>query len=205
MASRIQFDFARYVAARKGEAASRLREGAAYAYGGDLKVRAALARVRPVTLAMEAGVRFWHSVGKARMLGNAVKVSERQFPRLHGLVERCAQTLQIDPPALYVSPKLQPQEAHALGTSDEAAIVLGSGLPDHLNDEQLVSVIGAACGHIQNGHTPYLTTLYLLQTAGNLVVRWAAQPAILGLRGWARRAEITCDRASAARTFRSPP
>jgi Zn-dependent protease with chaperone function len=197
VALRIEFDFARYVAARKGEAASQLREGAAYAYGGDLKVRSTLNKVRPVTLAMEAAVRFWHSVGRARMLGNAVKVSERQFPRLHGIVDRCAQVLQIDPPALYVSPKLLPQEVQTLGTSDEAAIVLGSGLADHLSDDELASVVGGACGHIQNGHTPYLTTLYLLQTAGNLVVRWVAQPAILGLRGWARRAEITCDRASA--------
>ena len=197
MAARIEFDLAQYVANRKGEAAARLREGAAYAYGGDLKVRTALGRLRPVTLAMEAAVRFWHSVGRARMLGNAVKVSERQFPRIHALLDRCAQTLQIDAPALYVSPRLPPLDAQTLGTSDEVAIVLGSGLPDHLNDEELVSVIGAACGHIQNGHTPFLTTLYLLQNAGNLVVRWVAQPAILGLRGWARRAEITCDRASA--------
>ena len=54
---------------------------------------------------MEAAVRFWHSVGKNRLLGNAVRVSERQFPELHALVERCAEALQIDPPALYVSPK----------------------------------------------------------------------------------------------------
>ena len=75
---------------------------------GISKVRSTLNKVRPVTLAMEAAVRFWHSVGRARMLGNAVKVSERQFPRLHGIVDRCAQVLQIDPPALYVSPKLLP-------------------------------------------------------------------------------------------------
>jgi len=40
----IDLSFARYVAARKGEASARSREGAAYAYGGDIKVRAALDR-----------------------------------------------------------------------------------------------------------------------------------------------------------------
>jgi Zn-dependent protease with chaperone function len=194
--ARFEYDFASYVAVRKGEAAARLREGAAYAYGGDLKVRSALDRVKPVTLALEAGVRFWHSVGRNRLLGNAVRVGPRQFPAVAEVVERCAQALQIDTPALYVSPVVQPLDAETLGTSDEVAIVLGSGLPDILTRDELASVIGHACGHIQNNHAPYLTALYLLGKAGNMVVRWAAQPAVLALRGWARRAEITCDRAS---------
>ena len=193
---RIDYSFADYVASRKGEAAARLREGAAYAYGGDLKVRSALDRVRPVTLAMEAAVRFWHSVGKNKLLGNAVRVGDRQFPEVQALLDRCVEALQIDRPALYISPSIPPLDAHTLGTSDEAAIVLGSGLRDNLTDDEMVSVIGHACGHIQNNHTPYLTTLYLLDNAGNLVVRWAARPAVLGLRSWSRRAEITCDRAS---------
>ena len=126
------------MAARKGEAAAQLREGAAYAYGGDLKVRSALDRVRPVTLAMEAAVRFWHSVGRARMLGNAVQGDRAAVPPAARRWWTAApQALQIDPPALYVSPKLPPQEAHTLGTSDEAAIVLGSGLADHLTDDEL--------------------------------------------------------------------
>jgi Zn-dependent protease with chaperone function len=194
--ARIEYAFADYVAARKGEAAARLREGAHYAYGGDLKVRATLDRVRPVTLAMESATRFWHSVGKNRLLGNAVRVGDRQFPDVQALLERCVEALQIDRPALYISPSISPLDAHTLGTSEEAAIVLGSGLRDNLSDDELVSVIGHACGHIQNNHTPYLTTLYLLDNAGSLVVRWAARPAVIGLRGWSRRAEITCDRAS---------
>jgi Zn-dependent protease with chaperone function len=193
--ARIDFSFADYVANRKGEAAARLREGATYAYGGDLKVRSTLDRVRPVTMAMESAVRFWHSVGKNRLLGNAIRVGERQFPEVNALLTRCVEALQIDRPVLYISPSIGPLEAHALGTSDEAAIVLGSGLRDNFTDEELVSIIGHACGHIQNNHTPYLTTLYLLDRAGSFVVRWAARPAVIGLRGWARRAEITCDRA----------
>jgi Zn-dependent protease with chaperone function len=42
----------------------------------------------------------------------------------------------------------------------------------------------------------YLTTLYFLSQAGSQLVRWAAKPAVLALNAWARRAEITCDRAS---------
>jgi Zn-dependent protease with chaperone function len=65
-----------------------------------------------------------------------------------------------------------------------------------LSPPELTAVIGHACGSIQNNHVPYLTALYLLRKGGSKIVRWAAQPAVLGLRGWARRAEITCDRAS---------
>jgi Zn-dependent protease with chaperone function len=196
LAPRIDYSFADFVASRKGEAAARLREGAVYAYGGDLKVRATLDRVRPVTLAMEAATRFWHSVGKNRLLGNAIRVGDRQFPDLQALLDRCVEALQIERPVLYISPSVLPLDVHTLGTSEEAAIVLGSGLRDNLGDEEMVSVIGHACGHIQNNHTAYLTTLYLLGQAGNFVVRWAARPAVLGLRNWSRRAEITCDRAS---------
>ena len=54
---------------------------------GDIKVRAALDRVRPVTLAVEATVRLWQSVEKTRMLGTAVKVTGKQFPRIAKLAE----------------------------------------------------------------------------------------------------------------------
>ena len=88
----IDLSFARYVAARKGEASARSREGASYAYGGDIKVRSALDRIRPVTLAVEATVRLWQSVEKSRMLGTAVKVTDKQFPRIAKLAVQCADT-----------------------------------------------------------------------------------------------------------------
>jgi Zn-dependent protease with chaperone function len=193
----LDISFAEYVAARKGQASMRLREGAAYAYGGDLATRGTLDRLPPVKMATAAGVRFWGGVGKARVLGEAVRVSERQFPRLDELLARCAQTLQIPRPALFVSPHAAGLDAYTFGGVDESTIVLGSALVDKLDDGELVAVLGRECGHIQNGHVAHLTTLYFLRNAGNLLVRWAAQPAVLALRRWGRRADITCDRAAA--------
>ncbi len=187
--------FSRYVAARKGEAQARAREGAQYAYGADLRVRGALDKLRPVTLAVEATVRFWQTVGKNRLLGQAVRVGEKQFPRIHALAVRCAATLQITPPTVYVSPQLAGLGAHTFGTSDDASIVVHSALIDHLTEDELLFIIGHECGHIQNNHTVYFTTLYTLTNTANLIVRWVAQPAVLALNGWSRRAEITCDRA----------
>jgi Zn-dependent protease with chaperone function len=191
----VDLSFPRYVAARKGAASAQAREGAHYAYGADLRIRSALEKVRPVSLSVEATLRFWHSVGKNRFVGSAVRVGERQFPNIHKLVLRCAEVLQIPAPTVYVAPQIATLTARTLGTTDDAMIALGSPLVDHLTEGELLFVIGRECGHIQNGHTIYLTALHFLTTAANLVVRYAAKPAVLALNGWSRRAEITADRA----------
>jgi Zn-dependent protease with chaperone function len=192
--SKPDLSFARYVAARKGAAQARAREGAAYAYAGDLKVRQTLSKIRPVTLAVEATVRFWQTVERSRMLGTAVRVTDKQFPNLYKLGVRCADTLQIPVPTLYVSPNIGSLNAHTFGTTDEAYIVLNAALVDHLTEPELLDVIGHECGHIQNDHAIYMTTLYFLSHAGGTLLQWGARPAVLALKAWARRAEITCDR-----------
>jgi Zn-dependent protease with chaperone function len=191
----IDLSFPRYVAARKGAAGARAREGSAYAYGGDIKVRATLDRIRPVTLAVEASVRLWQAVEKSRMLGTAVKVTPKQFPRLFKLVETCADTLRIPVPTLYVSPNIGSLNAHTFGTADDPYIVVNAALIDHLSEPELLDVIGHECGHIQNNHVVYMTTLHFLKHAANMFLRWSVKPAVFALNSWARRAEITCDRA----------
>jgi Zn-dependent protease with chaperone function len=191
----VDLSFSRYVAARKGAASARAREGAQYAYGPDRRVRSALDKLKPVTLAVEATLRFWQAVGRNRLLGRSVRVGEKQFPRIQGLVRHCALALQIPEPIVYVSPELFTMAARTLGSADDATIVLAAPLIDHLSDDELTFVLGYECGHIQNGHTVYLTALYFLTDAANMVVRWGAQPAVLALNGWSRRADITCDRA----------
>jgi Zn-dependent protease with chaperone function len=192
----VDLSFARYVAARKGAASARAREGAHYAYGADLRLRSALDKVRPVSLAVEATLRFWQTVGRNRLVGNSPKVGERQFPQVHRLILRAAEALQIPPPTLYLSVDTTLGAARTLGTADEATIVLYAPLLDALTEPELLFLIGHECGHIQNGHTIYLTASYFLtEAAKNLVVRWGVQPAILALNAWSRRADITCDRA----------
>jgi Zn-dependent protease with chaperone function len=97
-------------------------------------------------------------------------------------------------PQVYVTPVFA-LNAHTLGTSEDALVVLNSALVDHLTEPELLDVIGHECGHIQNDHVVYTTTLYYLTTTASVFVRWIVQPAVLGLRAWMRRAEITCDRA----------
>jgi len=192
----VDLSFSRYVAARKGEASARAREGAQYAYGADRRLRSALDKLRPVTLAVEATLRFWQTVGRNKLLNTAVPVSEKQFPQVHKLGVRAAEALQIPPPSIYLTAATNIGPARTLGGADDATIVIYAPLIDALSEAELLFFIGHECGHIQNGHTIYLTALYFLtEAAKNLVVRWAVQPAILALNGWSRRADITCDRA----------
>ena len=48
---------------------------------------------------------------------------------------------------------------------------------------------------MHNHHTLFLTTLHFLREGGGRVVKWASAPASLALRTWARRAQVTADRA----------
>ncbi len=195
-AGEVDLDFARYISLRRGAAEKRSRDGAAYAYTGEYRVRRALKAARPVTLAIEATVRLWKNIAKVELLGTSVKVTDQQFPRLYAIAASCAKTLQIPVPAIYVSPAIGELNAHTLGTDEDAYIVLNGALVDHLSDEELVAVIGHECGHIHNNHVVYSTALYYLSVGASFYVRWIVQPAILALRAWSRRAEITCDRAS---------
>jgi Zn-dependent protease with chaperone function len=154
-----------------------------------------MAMARPVTLAIEATVRMWQTVKRSELLGSAVKVTENQFPRLHAVAARCARTLNIPTPALYVSPSIGSLNAHTLGTEDDSYIVVNGALVDHLSEDELAFVIGHECGHIHNNHVVFSTALHYLTSAAAFYVRWIVQPAILALRAWSRRAEVTCDRA----------
>jgi Zn-dependent protease with chaperone function len=187
----IDLSFARYVAARR--AAGQPEEPrAGYAYGGDQQVRMALDRLAPVTLAVDATLRLWQALGKNQILGSAALVGEKQFPALHAIVRRCAETLQMRPPAVYVAAR---GSIRTLGPAEEALVLIGSGLVDSLSEPELRFVIGRECGHIQNCHSSYLTALYFVSGKAGRVVRWVSRPAVLALNGWSRRAEITADRA----------
>ena len=177
----LSFDFQEYIAARKNAEGSLARSGSAYAYPGDQKVLRALGRATPVTLAVEATVRIWRSVARNKLLGTAVKVTDKQFPELYRRTVECAATLHIPVPDLYVVPELGELNAHTFGTNEDSYIVVNRALVDHLTPEELRFVIGHECGHIQNNHVVYMTALYYLMVSANLFVRWIVKPAVLAL------------------------
>jgi Zn-dependent protease with chaperone function len=191
----IDFQFKDYVERRKSsDTVDRGDFGAQYAYSGDLKAMEMLRKLKPVTLAVEATIRMGKDLLKNDMLGSAVKVTPNQFPKLHAVVQRCAETLAIPVPAVYISqsPYLN---ASTYGTPEDSFILLHSALVDHFTDEELAFVIGHECGHIHNGHVVFLTAAHYLRSMASFFLRWIATPALYALNAWSRRAEITCDRA----------
>jgi Zn-dependent protease with chaperone function len=196
MAQAPQLDFAAFVARKKNERSTGSAEGSGheYAYVSDRDTRAAFERVKPIELAVASTVRMWKQMGRNQLLGTGVKVSDRQFPRIQRLVQQCADSLDIPTPQVYIvnSPVLN---AATYGTNEDSFIQIHSALIDHYSDEELLTVIGHECGHVHNQHVVYLTALYYLTHFVGAFIQWAVQPAIIALRAWQRRAEITCDRA----------
>lgn len=191
-----KLDFQGFVESRKSQRAGGSEGGGhAYAYISDKNTRMAFENMKPVELAVTAAVRLARTVGKSQLLGHAVKVSPRQFPRVHGLAVECAQTLGVATPTVYITNSPQ-MNAMTFGTNDESFIIVHSSLIDHFDDDELRSVIGHETGHIHNSHVVYLTAMHYLKHMASVFLKWAVAPAQLALSGWMRRAEITCDRAS---------
>jgi Zn-dependent protease with chaperone function len=170
-------------------------EGDGYAFSGDLKVLNTMRRLKPVELAVAAAVRLFNSIVRNQLLGGAVLVTEKQFPKLYQLAKRCAETLGVPEQQLYVVQALGSINAMTMGTNEESVVIVHSATVDHLTEDELLFVIGHEFGHIQNSHSVYGTALYFLLNMVGAFVQWIVTPAILALNHWARRAEITSDRA----------
>ena len=196
MAHAPRLDFEAYVARKKSERAIQGAGATAheYTYAFDRQSRVAFENTKPVALAVEASVRLFKQMGQSRLLGQAVQVSDRQFSRIHALAKVASDTLQIAPPRVFVvnDPRLN---AATYGTNDDSFVIVHSGLVDQYSDAELLAVIGHECGHIHNSHVAYLTALHYLTTMAGVFLPWILQPALVALRAWSRRAEITCDRA----------
>lgn len=192
----VDFDFARYVAERRGRVEQRARDGAAYAFSGARKVQRTLATARPVAIAIEATSRLWQGAAKDELLSASARATDETHPAVRGAAVAAARALGIDPPAVYVAPADAGISDATLGTVDEPYVVVNADLVARLSDVELVALIGHHCGHIQNNHVTYTTALHYLTRAAASLVRWAVRPATMALQAWSRRAEITCDRAA---------
>jgi len=191
----VDFDFARWIAARRGAKEQQAREGAVYAFTGERKFRHTLAIARPVTMALEATTRLWRDVARTELLGTAVKVTDQQYPRVYEAAKAAGAALRVRVPVVFAAPSSS-IKVKVLGTEDAPHLIVNLDLAEKLDDTELVAAIAHELGHVQNGHILYTTALHYLSTSAAFFVRWIIQPAIMTLQAWARRAEVTCDRAS---------
>ena len=191
----VDFDFTKWLAARRGSLEQQQREGAAYAFAGERKFRRTLTIARPVTMALEATTRLWRDVARTELLGTAVKVTDQQYPRVYLAAKAAGAALRVRVPPVFAAPS-DSIKVKVLGTDDAPHLIVNLALAERLDDTALVAAIGHELGHVQNGHIFYVTALHYLTNAAAFFVRWVVQPAIMTLQAWSRRAEVTCDRAA---------
>ena len=191
----VDFDFARWIAARRGAMEQQAREGAVYAFAGERKFRRTLMIARPVTMAIEATTRLWRDVARTELLGTAVKVSDQQYPRVYEAAKAAGAALRVRVPVVFAAPTSS-IKVKVLGTEDAPHLIVNLELAEKLDDTELVAAIAHELGHVQNGHILYTTALHYLSNSAAFFVRWIVQPAVMTLQAWSRRAEVTCDRAS---------
>jgi Zn-dependent protease with chaperone function len=192
----IEFDFPRYIAQRKGEVEQRARDGAAYAFSGERKLRRALVSAKPVAIAIEATTRLWKSKARRELLSRSQKASDRTHAPLYDAARAAGRALGVEPPAVVVPEGDFPVPSATLGTDEEPIIVVSRAAAARLDQRELVALLGHELGHVQNNHVFFATALFYLRHEAFFFVRWIVQPAILALSSWSRRAEITCDRAA---------
>jgi len=129
-----------------------------------------------------------------------VRVTARQFPRLHRSLGWGCKILGVEEPELYIELNPVPN-AYTYGHT-RPFIVLSSGLVDMLDDEERFFVIAHELGHIKAGHVLYTVLARNIAEIVALVGQATfgigtvlGQGLVLALHDWYRKAELTCDRA----------
>ena len=130
-------------------------------------------------------------------LASAIKVTERQYPRIHRLMEEVTDTFDWPyKPTVFVKQSTE-YNAGVLGAK-EPFIVLNSFLLRNFDEIEVKAVLAHEMGHIMSGHAPYKTLLWeLAQISPYLlpVPRIVLLPIFAALYEWDRKSELTADRA----------
>jgi len=177
-----------------------------YIHPADAKALAALKAIPGVDSALKKLLAWTgESAIRVSFMASAVKVTDKQCPDLHEKLKIACKTLGVDVPDMFV--QQNPQVNAFTGGVEKPIIVLHSALIERLNDEETLAVIAHEVGHIHAEHVLYLTAARLIEFALNrsiaallpgaeiikLIVSMGIASALLA---WARRAELSCDRAA---------
>jgi Zn-dependent protease with chaperone function len=176
-----------------------------YVHPADSKALAALKAIPGVDSGLKKLLEVTgESASRVVFMASAVKVTPKQCPDLHAKLQVVCTTLGVDMPDMFVQ---QNPVVNAFTTGvEKPLIVLWSGLLEKLTDEEVLAVIAHEVGHIQAQHVLYLTAARLMEAlakislsfipGAELVKMLIAGGISASLMAWARRAELSCDRAA---------
>ncbi len=176
-----------------------------YIHPADRRALAALRSIPGIDTALKKLLEVTgESAIRVIFTASAVKVTPKQCPDLHAKLQIACSTLGVELPELFVQQSPVPNAF--TGGVKRPVIVLYSALLERLTDEEVLAVVAHEVGHIHAEHVLYLTAARLIELAANAALV-AAPIALLikelltlGMRyallAWARRAELSCDRAA---------
>lgn len=133
-------------------------------------------------------------------ISSGVKVSDRQFPSIHAMLQEACDVLDTPMPQLYIRQNPVPNAYTLAVQSDKAFIVIHSSLIELLSPGELQAVIAHELGHLKSEHGVWVTMANLLllvsaTTLGGTLGRPLYDLLNMQLMAWQRSAEFTCDRA----------
>jgi Zn-dependent protease with chaperone function len=177
-----------------------------YIHPADSKALAALRAIPGVDSALKKLLAVTgESAIRVTFMASAVKVTPQQCPDIHAKLQIACTTLGVEMPDMYI--QQNPIMNAFTGGVEKPIIVLHSALLERLTEEETLAVIAHEVGHIHAEHVLYLTAARLMELIANasvaallpgseivkLIVSLGISSALLA---WARRAELSCDRAA---------
>ena len=177
-----------------------------YVHPADSKALAALRAIPGIDTALKKLLQVTgESAIRVMFMASAVKVTPQQCPDLHAKLQIACTTLGVDMPDFFI--QQNPIVNAFTGGVEKPVIVMHSGLLERLSDEEVLAVVAHEVGHIHAEHVLYLTAARLIEALANIsiariipgaeIVKFLISAGISSaLLGWARRAELSCDRAA---------
>lgn len=176
-----------------------------YVHPADSRALAALRTIPGIDTALKKLLAVTgESAIRVIFTASAVKVTPQQCPDLHAKLQVACTTLGVDMPELFV--QQNPVVNAFTGGVERPVIVLHSSLIERLTDEEVLAVVSHEVGHIHAEHVLYLTAARLIEALAGAALAAAPIAAIVtqlltgtmraALLAWARRAELSCDRAA---------
>jgi Zn-dependent protease with chaperone function len=131
-------------------------------------------------------------------IASSILISENQLPDLHQLLLEACQTLDIEPPQLYLRQHPAPNAYTFAMRGKQPFVVLHTSLVDMLTPAEIQAVIAHELGHLKCEHSVYLTLANLMVLAGQLtpIGGLLVQNLQNQILEWVRCAEFSCDRAA---------
>lgn len=140
---------------------------------------------------------FYERGWKISNLSSRLKLSERQFPDIYGILPPICEKLEIQVPEMYI--EQDPYINACTFGETNPCIILTSGLINNCSSDVIKAVIAHECGHIVCKHVMYKTMarFFLGVGAKILNVPFLSFSLEYALLYWDRCSEYSADRAAA--------